>query len=59
MKNRIDACFEKLKAENKKALVTFITAGDPDMDTTYKKPLDFSAIIFTRSCEVGATRKIV
>ena len=32
MKNRIDACFEKLKAENKKALVTFITAGDPDMD---------------------------
>ena len=27
MKNRIDACFEKLKAENKKALVTFITAG--------------------------------
>ena len=36
MKNRIDACFEKLKAENKKALVTFITAGDPDMDTTEK-----------------------
>ena len=28
MKNRIDACFEKLKAENKKALVTFITAGE-------------------------------
>ena len=40
MKNRIDACFEKLKAENKKALVTFITAGDPDMDTTEKCVLE-------------------
>ncbi|MBR1738975.1 MAG: tryptophan synthase subunit alpha [Ruminococcus sp.] len=36
MKNRIDACFEKLKEEGRKALVTFITAGDPDMDTTEK-----------------------
>ncbi|MBR1864226.1 MAG: tryptophan synthase subunit alpha [Ruminococcus sp.] len=34
MKNRIDACFEKLKAEDRKALITFVTAGDPDMDTT-------------------------
>ena len=40
MKNRIDACFEKLKAENKKALVTFITAGDPNMDTTEKCVLE-------------------
>lgn len=36
MKNRIDACFEKLRAENKKALVTFLTAGDPDMETSEK-----------------------
>lgn len=36
MSNRIDVCFEKLKAENKKALVTFITAGDPDMETSQK-----------------------
>lgn len=32
--NRIDAAFEKLRAQNEKALITFITAGDPDMDTT-------------------------
>jgi tryptophan synthase alpha chain len=32
--NRIDECFESLKRENKKALVTFITAGDPDYDTS-------------------------
>lgn len=36
MKNRIDACFEKLKAEGRKALITFVTAGDPDLDTTEK-----------------------
>ena len=34
--NRIDICFERLKAENKKALITFITAGDPDLETTKK-----------------------
>ena len=35
-KNLIDACFEKLKAEGKKALITFVTAGDPDIETTKK-----------------------
>ena len=34
--NRIDACLSKLKAEGKKALITFITAGDPSLDTTEK-----------------------
>ncbi|MDE6149485.1 MAG: tryptophan synthase subunit alpha [Ruminococcus sp.] len=34
MKNRIDICFEQLKKDGKKALVTFVTAGDPDMETT-------------------------
>lgn len=34
MKNRIDICFEELKAKNKKALITFVTAGDPDIRTT-------------------------
>ena len=33
-KNRIEALFERLKEEGKKALVTFITAGDPDLETT-------------------------
>ena len=34
--NRIDACLSKLKAEGKKTLITFITAGDPSLDTTEK-----------------------
>ena len=33
--NRIDKRFDDLKKEGKKALITFITAGDPDIDTTY------------------------
>lgn len=36
MKNRIDLCFEDLKSKNKKALITFVTAGDPDIPTTEK-----------------------
>ena len=31
---RITTCFEKLKAEKRKALVVFITAGDPDLEQT-------------------------
>lgn len=34
--NRIDIKFADLKAQGKKALITFITAGDPDFDTTEK-----------------------
>lgn len=34
IKTRIDARFEKLKAENRGALVTFITAGDPTYDVS-------------------------
>lgn len=36
MKNRIDTCFEELKAKNEKALIAFVTAGDPDLETTEK-----------------------
>ena len=32
--NRLSLCFETLKKKNQKALVTFITAGDPDLTTT-------------------------
>ncbi len=32
--NRIDKKFRDLKAEGKKAFIPFITAGDPDMETT-------------------------
>ncbi len=37
--NRIDRCFADLKAKGKKALITFITAGDPDMETSKKAVL--------------------
>lgn len=36
MKNRIEICFDNLEKENKKALVGYIVAGDPDLDTTEK-----------------------
>ena len=32
--NRIDRCFAELKKRNKKALVMFLTAGDPNFETT-------------------------
>ncbi len=32
--SRIQDCFQKLKEKNQKALVAFITAGDPDIPTT-------------------------
>ena len=32
MTDRITDCFKKLKTENRAALVTFVTAGDPDFD---------------------------
>lgn len=34
--NRIDNKFQELKKKDEKALITFITAGDPDLDTTVK-----------------------
>ncbi len=34
MTTRIDAKFSELKKQNRAALVTFITAGDPDFDTS-------------------------
>lgn len=32
--NRIDVLFTKLRAENRRALMPFVTAGDPDLATT-------------------------
>ena len=32
--NRIDALFSRLKSEGRRALMPFITAGDPDLPTT-------------------------
>jgi tryptophan synthase alpha chain len=33
-RTRIDRCFEDLRKQNRKALVTFVTAGDPDYHTS-------------------------
>ena len=32
--SRIKSCFEKLGAENRKALIPYVTAGDPDPSVT-------------------------
>jgi len=32
VKNRIDQCFQALKGQSRKALIPFVTAGDPDPD---------------------------
>jgi len=32
--NRIDAKFNKLRAEGKKGIIAYLTAGDPDLETT-------------------------
>ena len=34
MPNRIDNLFQRLRTENRRALMPFLTAGDPDLDTT-------------------------
>lgn len=46
MKNRIDSRFKQLHKQGGKALVTFITAGDPDLATT--------AALLPRMAEAGA-----
>ena len=35
--NRIDSKFQELKRNNEKALVGFVTAGDPDVDRTHQR----------------------
>jgi tryptophan synthase alpha chain len=40
-KTRIEETFDKLKMKGEKALVTFITAGDPDLGTTKKLIIEF------------------
>ena len=40
--NRIDKTFKRLKKEKKKAFITYIAAGDPDMRTTEKIALSLA-----------------
>src|SRR5512139_2098536 len=41
--NRIDRVFKNLKAKGEKALIPFITAGDPDLATTRDLALEIAA----------------
>ena len=45
--SRIAAKFEKLKREGRKGFIPFVTAGDPDLDTSYE--------IILKLAELGAT----
>lgn len=38
--NRIEKALSELKAKGEKALITFVTAGDPDLDTTERLVLE-------------------
>jgi len=38
--NRIETALAELKRKNEKALITFVTAGDPDLETTEKLVLE-------------------
>ena len=40
---RIDRVFKQLKAKGEKALIPFITAGDPDLATTRALALEIAA----------------
>lgn len=46
--NRIDKRFARLKRENKKALIPFITAGDPDMEHT----IEMAKILETSGADI-------
>lgn len=50
--SRIDKTFAQLKADNRKALLPFMTAGDPDIDFTADLLQDFSES-GASVCEVG------
>lgn len=44
MQSRIEKTFNKLKQNNQKALIPFITAGDPDLDTTKRLVIEMEKV---------------
>lgn len=42
--NRVEQKFRQLRQENKKAFITFITCGDPNLDVTQKLILEFARL---------------
>ena len=56
--NRIDAIFRALRARGAKALMPFVTAGDPDLTTTELLPHErFRASSFFRHLAFGIRRR--
>ena len=51
MSNRIERALETLRAENKKAFVTYVTVGLPDMETT--KEIIKAQVGYTDVIELG------
>ncbi|MEM6855006.1 MAG: tryptophan synthase subunit alpha, partial [Planctomycetota bacterium] len=50
--NRIDTIFADLRSSGRKALMPFVTAGDPDLDTTIRL-LEAAQDAGASICEVG------
>ncbi|MEO1237694.1 MAG: tryptophan synthase subunit alpha, partial [Planctomycetota bacterium] len=50
--NRIDTIFAKLRGQNARALMPFVTAGDPDLRTT-TATLHAAQAAGAAVCEVG------
>ena len=53
--NRIAACFARVRAEHRKALVVYLTAQDPDFETsrrTIQAAIDAGADMKSGSCAV-------
>jgi tryptophan synthase alpha chain len=46
--SRLQSCFSRLKAQKRSALISYITAGDPDLDTT----LDIMRALVRGGCDV-------
>jgi len=42
--NRMDRCFQSLKENQKKALICFVTAGDPGLEETYRLVLSLEKV---------------
>jgi tryptophan synthase alpha chain len=42
-RNRIDLAFERSRAQGRAALIPFVTAGDPDLDTTRELAIELAA----------------
>ena len=52
----IDDLFAKLRSENRKAFMPFVTAGDPDLGRDVRDPAPGGVIVLATSSEDGGNR---